>query len=189
VEEACRQLGEWQRGGRPDLTMCANVSARQLVDPAIVDVVANAIEASGVMPSTLCLEITESVLMEEPDHYADTLARLKELGVNLSVDDFGTGYSSLAYLQILPADFLKIDRSFVNRLGTSPRAAAIVRTIIDLAHSLDLGIVAEGVETETQAAELTRLGCDQAQGFLFARPAPAAEISPMLGEAAVPSPS
>ena len=181
VGEACRQLGEWQRQGRVDLAMCVNVSARQLVDDAIVTVVAEALEATGVIPSTLCLEITESVLMEDPDHYADTLARLKALGVNLSVDDFGTGYSSLAYLQVLPADFLKVDRSFVERLGTSPRAAAIVRTIIDLAHSLDLGVVAEGVETVEQADELTRLDCDQAQGFLFARPAPAEEIAPMLG--------
>jgi EAL domain-containing protein (putative c-di-GMP-specific phosphodiesterase class I) len=97
------------------------------------------------------------------------------------VDDFGTGYSSLAYLQVLPADFLKVDRSFVERLGTSPRAAAIVGTIIDLAHTLGLGVVAEGVETVEQADELTRLDCDQAQGFLFARPAPADQIADQLG--------
>jgi diguanylate cyclase (GGDEF)-like protein/PAS domain S-box-containing protein len=181
IGEATRQLGEWQRSGRPDLAMCVNVSARQLVDDAVVAVVAEALEDTGVIPSTLCLEITESILMEDPDHYADTLAQLKGLGVSLSVDDFGTGYSSLAYLQVLPADFLKVDRSFVERLGTNPRAAAIVGTIIDLAHSLDLGVVAEGVETEEQADELTRLDCDQAQGFLFARPAPAATITPMLG--------
>jgi len=180
VREACRQLGEWQRGQRPDLTMCVNVSARQLVDDAIVDVVAAALDESGVVPSTLCLEITESVLMEDPDHYAQTLARLKALGVALSVDDFGTGYSSLAYLQVLPADFLKVDRSFVERLGTSPRAAAIVGTIIDLAHSLGLEVVAEGVETREQADELAGLRCDQAQGFLFSRPAPADEITKLL---------
>jgi predicted signal transduction protein with EAL and GGDEF domain len=185
IEEACRQLGEWQRTGRPDLAMCVNVSARQLVDDAIVDVVAAALERTRVIPSTVCLEITESVLMEDPDQYGETLARLKELGVSLSVDDFGTGYSSLAYLQVLPADFLKVDRSFVERLGTNPRADAIVGTIIDLAHTLGLGVVAEGVETEAQAEVLTRLGCDQAQGYLFARPAPADEVTPKL---ALPAP-
>jgi diguanylate cyclase (GGDEF)-like protein/PAS domain S-box-containing protein len=181
IQEASRQLGVWQRSGRPDLAMCVNVSARQLLDDAIVGVVARALADNGVRPDTLCLEITESVLMEDPEHYADTLAQLKALGVSLSVDDFGTGYSSLAYLQVLPADFLKVDRSFVERLGANPRAAAIVGTIIDLAHSLDLGVVAEGVETLEQAEELTRLHCDQAQGYLFARPAPADEIAPMLG--------
>ncbi|HYF46278.1 MAG TPA: GGDEF domain-containing phosphodiesterase, partial [Acidimicrobiales bacterium] len=189
IAEACAQLGTWQQNGRPDLTMCVNVSARQLVDDAIVDVVEQALEDSGVEPSTLCLEITESVLMEEPDHYADRLARLKALGVALSVDDFGTGYSSLAYLQRLPADFLKIDKSFVDELGAGTNAASIVLTIIDLAHSLGLGVVAEGVETEVQAAVLTRLGCDQAQGFLYARPAPAEVISPMLGCAPSLSPA
>jgi diguanylate cyclase len=125
--------------------------------------------------------------MEDPDHYAATLDRLKDLGVSLSVDDFGTGYSSLAYLQRLPADYLKIDKSFVDELGASPRAAAIVGTIVDLAHSLDMLVVAEGVESEMQAEELARLGCDQAQGFLLARPAPAAVITPMLGRSQVSS--
>ena len=161
--------------------MCVNVSARQLADPAIVDLVEQAIATTGVTPATLCLEITESVLMEDLDHFAETLDQLKALGVALSVDDFGTGYSSLAYLRRLPADYLKIDKSFVDDLGTSEPAAAIVRTIVDLAHSLGLGVVAEGVETEVQAAELTRLGCDQAQGFLFARPAEAEAVSRLLG--------
>jgi diguanylate cyclase (GGDEF)-like protein len=181
LQAACEQLGIWQRDGRPDLTMCVNVSARQLADPTIVGLVERVLDTTGVTPATLCLEITESVLMEDLDHVAATLDRLKALGVSLSVDDFGTGYSSLAYLRRLPADFLKIDKSFVDDLGTSDTAAAIVRTIVDLAHSLGLGVVAEGVETEVQADALTALGCDQAQGFLFARPAPAEVVSRRLG--------
>jgi diguanylate cyclase (GGDEF)-like protein len=187
--EACRQLGAWQRQGRPDLSMCVNVSARQLADHGFVDEVGRALASSDLTPSTLCLEITESVLMEDLDLCADTLAELKRLGVALSVDDFGTGYSSLAYLQRLPADFLKIDKTFVDELGTSAAATAIVRTIIDLAHSLGLGVVAEGVETEVQAAALSVLGCDQAQGFLFARPAAADDVTPMLDAPAVTEPA
>jgi EAL domain-containing protein (putative c-di-GMP-specific phosphodiesterase class I) len=170
LQEACAQLGAWQRDGRPDLTMCVNVSARQLADPAIVDLVEQALATTGVTPATLCLEITESVLMEDLDHFAETLDQLKALGVALSVDDFGTGYSSLAYLRRLPADYLKIDKSFVDDLGTSEPAAVIVRTIVDLAHSLGLGVVAEGVETAPQAFALRAMGVESAQGWLYGRP-------------------
>ena len=171
--EACRQVADWRAAGRPNLRVTVNLSARQFADPDLIDAVAEALARAQLPPDALWLEITESVLMEEVKATADTLLALKRLGVHLAVDDFGTGYSSLSYLKRFPVDMLKIDRSFIDGLGTDPEDGAIVLAIVSLAQALRLGVVAEGVEYFHQLEVLHRLGCDAVQGFLLARPGPA----------------
>jgi diguanylate cyclase (GGDEF)-like protein len=173
LNEACHQLARWRAAGRSELRVTVNLSARQFSDPDLLAVVAAALEAAGLPGDALWLEITESVLMEEAESTAETLRALKGLGVHLSVDDFGTGYSSLSYLKRFPVDLLKIDRSFVDGLGTEAEDSAIVNAIISLARALRLGVVAEGVEHPAQLVELHRLGCTAVQGFLLAPPLPA----------------
>jgi diguanylate cyclase (GGDEF)-like protein len=177
LDEACRQLRAWQDSGQFDdaLILNVNVSARQLQQRDLVDSVRQILEAHQLDPRSLSLEITESCLMQDSD--AGQLRQLAALGVKLAIDDFGTGYSSLSYLSRLPIDTLKIDRSFVARLGQEPESTAVVQTIIALAHALGLSVTAEGIETSAQAAHLQTLGCTRGQGFLYARPAPAAELS------------
>ena len=136
--------------------------------------------ARGVSPGALQLEITEEFLMADRDRARSILTRLRDGGVQISIDDYGTGYSSLSYLRDLPIDELKLDRSFVFPMADDARAAALVASTIDLAHSLGLRIVAEGVETEVAYTELARLGCDQAQGYFMSRPVPAAELDHWL---------
>ena len=136
--------------------------------------------ARGLEPRALQLEITEEFLMADRDRARDILTRLRHSGVQISVDDFGTGYSSLSYLRDLPIDELKLDRSFVFPMADDARAAALVASAIDLAHSLGLRMVAEGVETDVAYTELTRLGCDQAQGYFMSRPVPAVELDHWL---------
>ena len=175
LDEAVGQAVRWQRED-PDaapVEMAVNLSARQLADPALVDVVTGALARHRFDPSLLVLEITETALMGEPEAALSTLTALRALGVGLAVDDFGTGYSSLTYLKQFPIDELKIDRSFVGGLGTDPGDSAIVASCIQLAHALGLRAVAEGVETETQRLALADLGCDLAQGYHYARPLPA----------------
>ena len=176
LDEACRQLRAWQDSGQLDdpLILNVNVSARQLQQPDLAASVRQILEAHDLNPRSLTLEITESCLMQDSD--AGQLRQLAALGVNLAIDDFGTGYSSLAYLSRLPIDTLKIDRSFVARLGQEPESTAVVQTIIALAHALGLSVTAEGIETSAQAAHLQTSGCTRGQGFLYARPAPAAEL-------------
>jgi diguanylate cyclase (GGDEF)-like protein/PAS domain S-box-containing protein len=173
LEEACRQWAQW-RDERPDAppAMAVNLSARQLAQPDLCGVVRAAVEAAGMDPSALCLEITESVLIEDRASIAKALHDLKHLGVTLAIDDFGTGYSALGYLRRLPIDILKIDSSFVSGLGDDPNGASILAAVIDLAHAVDMRTVAEGVETAEQLAELRRLCCDWAQGFYFDTPRP-----------------
>jgi diguanylate cyclase (GGDEF)-like protein len=171
--EACRQLAAWRAAGRTELRVTVNLSARQFSDPDLTAVVAEALARAGLPGDALWLEITESVLMEEVEAAADTLLALKRLGVHLSVDDFGTGYSSLSYLKQFPVDVLKIDRSFIDGLGTDPEDGAIVLAIVSLARALRLEVVAEGVEHLHQLEALQRLGCNAVQGFLLARPVPA----------------
>ena len=151
---------------------------------------------TGIDPGQLCLEITETTVMADAESSLEVLEKLRGLGVELAIDDFGTGYSSLSYLKRFPVDVLKIDRSFVDGLGHDPDDTAIVQAIMVLASSLGLSVTAEGVETDTQLAELVRLGCDRVQGYLFARPETAAEVSraalvirpTVIGPATVASP-
>ena len=176
--EACRQAQSWRTEypAMADLTVSVNLSGRQIAQSDLVTVVANVLFDTGLPPAALVLEITESVLMSDAEYAITVLRSLKNLGVRLSVDDFGTGYSSLSYLRRFPVDVLKVDRSFVAGLGTEADDSAIVRAIINLAESLSLETVGEGIETPTQLRALEELGCDKAQGYLFSRPLPAAEV-------------
>jgi EAL domain-containing protein (putative c-di-GMP-specific phosphodiesterase class I) len=179
LNEACRQTAAWNtlRAGTGQdearLNISVNVSAVQLAEPGFPDQVADAIEASGVNPDRLWLEITESALMRDADDAVVVLNALRDLGIHLEIDDFGTGYSSLSYLQRFPVETLKIDRSFVDDLDQRSDNAAIVRAIIGLGDSLAIPIIAEGVERPAQVARLQALGCHLAQGYLFGRPLPA----------------
>jgi diguanylate cyclase (GGDEF)-like protein len=181
LEEACRQLMEWREAElvSPTFTMAVNLSARQLAQADLVDSVAAALERTGAPPELVCLEITESVLMAETT--IDAIDALRALGVRLSIDDFGTGYSSLGYLRRFPVDSIKVDRSFVDGLGTESEDSAIVAAVVGLGHALGLSVVAEGVETELQLSELVALGCDRAQGYWFSRPQPADVFAAVVG--------
>jgi EAL domain-containing protein (putative c-di-GMP-specific phosphodiesterase class I) len=175
------QCAAW-RAQLPDRapTVAINISPRQFVQDDFVGLVAGALEATGADPADVCLEITESVLMDDLDVTVATLRRLKGLGVQLAVDDFGTGYSSLSYLRAFPVDIIKVDQSFVSGLGHDPEDSAIVQAVVHMGRALHLTTVAEGVETAHQLIELRELECDIAQGYHFARPAPADAITQML---------
>ena len=173
LRRACRQLADWRAAGGPmaDLYVTVNVSRKQLADAAFVGVVQDVLRETGLPPAAVGLEITESAIMDDPATAERTLLALKrEAGVRLSVDDFGTGYSSLSCLQRFPIDLLKIDRSFVRNVAGDRRDAAVMRTIVSLAHDLDMRVVAEGIEQPEQAAFLSAARCDLTQGYLFSRP-------------------
>jgi len=182
LDEACRQARRWQDRypSQPPLTMAVNLSARQLQGTGILDEVAETLQASGLPPETLVLEITESVVMENLEAVIDVLRRLRGLGVRLALDDFGTGYSSLSYLQRLPVDILKIDRSFINSMIEDSEQSAVARAIVKLGQSLDLETVAEGIESSEQLAALRELGCHSGQGYYFARPSDPAAVELLL---------
>jgi len=181
LRQSCLHARAWgARNGSP-LRVSVNLSARQHRDPDLVDLVERILTETRTDPATLCLEITENVLVNDADAAAQTLHALKGLGVRLSIDEFGTGHSSLGSLKRFPLDMLKVDRSFVSGLGTDTEDAAIVTAIINLAHSLGLQTVADGVETKEQVDELRALGCDVGQGFYFARPRPSDAIAELLG--------
>jgi len=186
LEESTFQCREWQAHGFPGLTLSVNVSARQLQDPGFYDDVQDALDASGLDPDDLVLEVTESVLVVDILQIGAMMQRVRELGAHLALDDFGTGYSSLLYLQGLPIDRLKIDRCFVSGLDAADHDATIIRTVVDLAHSLGITVVAEGVETVAELRGVGALGCDEAQGFLLGRPR-AAHLQPLECTARVPS--
>jgi EAL domain-containing protein (putative c-di-GMP-specific phosphodiesterase class I) len=169
IGEGVRRLAAWDRAGLAPLRMAVNVSARQFRNESFVEQVDRALRAGGVDPRRLELELTEGVLVENREEAICILKRLKALGVQVAVDDFGTGYSSLSYLSFLPIDCLKIDRSFVHRVTEGGRDAAIAQAIISLSHALGLRVLAEGVETAAQAEFLRAHGCDECQGFHFAR--------------------
>jgi diguanylate cyclase (GGDEF)-like protein/PAS domain S-box-containing protein len=183
LAESCRQAARWRANGPRTLppTVHVNLSPRQFAEPHLIDLVAGALADTGTDPDRLCLEVTERALAANPASAATTLKRLSGLGVRVSVDDFGTGYSSLASLQYLPLSSLKIDRSFVARLDLAPSDDAMVAAVIGLGHTLGLTVIAEGVETPAQLARLDELGCDYAQGHLFARPDTASRIGELLG--------
>jgi EAL domain-containing protein (putative c-di-GMP-specific phosphodiesterase class I) len=180
MEEACRQAQSWRQTGWPDLTISVNLSALQFRRAGLIETVAGALERSGLPPHLLELELTESILLQDVENNLETVRQLKALGVRLSIDDFGTGYSSLSYLKRFAVDRLKIDRSFVRDISTDPDDAAIVRAVIQLARSLRLGTIAEGVETQEQLAFLREEGCEEVQGYLISRPLTATALSVFL---------
>ena len=181
LDRACAQMRRWQEEfARPDLSVAVNVSARQVANTGLVAAVEASLRASGLHPRTLTIELTESTLMQDLACSATTLEQLRGLGVGIALDDFGTGYSSLAYLKALPIDALKIDRSFIANVGRDPSDAAIVAAIVSLAGSLDLRVVAEGVEEEHQLEYLRSRGCGYAQGYHFAAPLPAEGFARLL---------
>jgi diguanylate cyclase (GGDEF)-like protein len=174
LEEACRRATEWgyQNAHSPTITMCVNLSMRQLQDTDLVDKVERALRRAALDPDRLKLEITETMVMEDEQHVIGVLRDLRALGVRIALDDFGSGFSALNYVKDLPVDDLKIDKSFIDGLGEDPVNDTIVRLIVDFAHTLGLKVTAEGVENERQVASLTAMGCDLAQGFYFSKPLP-----------------
>jgi diguanylate cyclase (GGDEF)-like protein/PAS domain S-box-containing protein len=182
AREACRQMRVWQQAGAKVPPVAINLSARQFQQKNLDADLRQVLTETGVDPALLQFEITESLLMKDPEAAAGTLRGLKKLGATIAVDDFGTGYSSLAYLKRFPLDELKIDRAFINDIVTDPDDAAITLAIISLAHSLNLKVVAEGVETEAQLNLLALHSCDEMQGYYFSRPVAAAELEVMLRE-------
>jgi diguanylate cyclase (GGDEF)-like protein/PAS domain S-box-containing protein len=182
LDTACAQAAAWSatRDAVRPLGISVNLSVRQLTQRDLEATVADALQRSSIDPASLGLEITESVLLEEPDGVGDTLTRVSRLGVRFVLDDFGTGYSSLAYLARLPIDGLKVDRSFVDELGRDERSTAITTAIVRMAHALSLQVTAEGVENELQARALSALGCELAQGYHFHRPLAPEGVSALL---------
>ena len=185
LEQACRQAAIW-RATHPDFTIAVNVSGRQLREASFPDTVRRALEEAQLPPENLCLEMTESILMERDDAGIAMLCELRGEGVHLAIDDFGTGYSSLGALRRLPADQLKIDRSFVSSLPEDDDAGTIAWAVVRLGHTLGMSVLAEGVETVQQREALLGFGCDHAQGWLFGRPVPPEEFGTALRQAAVP---
>jgi diguanylate cyclase (GGDEF)-like protein len=183
LEHACEQLRQWQGSVAPGLRLSVNISVGQVADgERLFRAVEAAVLKSGIEPSTLELELTESHLMQDIHEKASLLHRLGELGVGLSIDDFGTGYSSLSYLKTLPVDSIKIDSSFVRDIHTDANDEAIIKAILAMAHSLHLSVVAEGVETEAQFRALKELGCDEYQGFHSSPAMPPAQFAAWCGE-------
>ncbi len=182
IEQACRQAALWQRL-RPDAApvgVAVNLSPRQLADPELIHHIEASIEANGIEPSTLWLELTESTVLDDTTYVEATLGSLNRLGVRLVLDDFGVGFSSLGYLKRLPLSMVKLDRSFVENVTESPHDAAIVRAVSEMAETIGLGVVAEGVETEEQVRAARDLGCGYAQGFHFSEPVPASYVERLL---------
>jgi diguanylate cyclase (GGDEF)-like protein len=181
LERACRDHRQW-RANHADgqLDLAVNVSVRQLMGQRFTELVSDVIETTGIAPSELVLEVTEGVFIRDAERALIVLGDLRELGIRLAIDDFGTGYSSLGYLRQFPVDILKIDQSFVAALGRDPNVTAIVASTTDLAHTLGLTVVAEGVETRDQCDALLSIGCDFGQGYFFHRAVPAIEIEQLL---------
>jgi len=180
LTEACRQAKAWQDAGLPSLRVSVNLSSRQFRSEALFDAVSEALRASNLPPQLLELELTESLLIENVEHAMGVMGKLKAIGTAISIDDFGTGYSSLAYLKRFPIDSLKIDKAFVRDIATSPKDAAIVKTISALARSLGIGLIAEGVEEPWQVGFLRAQNCTEMQGYFFSRALPAEELAAAL---------
>jgi len=177
--QACERLAQWQLTN-PSMTVAVNLSVRQIASPGIVELVADALAHSGVHPDTVCLEITESVFMNDADYYGETLLMLRALGVLLAIDDFGTGYSSLSYLKRFPVDAVKVDKAFIEGLGADPHDSALVAAIVAMADALGLLVTAEGVESPEQLRILRTLQCQRGQCFYLAQPMPAAEMDRLV---------
>ena len=179
LNEACKQAKTWLDNGYP-LVMAVNLSSIQFKRGNLLETIANALKNNDLPAHMLELELTESILLQDVDGVMNNLHKLKAMGVKLSIDDFGTGYSSLSYLKRMAIDKLKVDQSFVADLATSADDKAIVRTIIQLGHSLQLTVIAEGVENAEQLALLKKYGCDEAQGYFFSKPVPIHEAAALL---------
>jgi EAL domain-containing protein (putative c-di-GMP-specific phosphodiesterase class I) len=182
LREACSELMRWRANGRPDMRIAVNFSARQFFQPRFHETVMQVLSEVGLPPDALELEITESLLVQNNEENVSLLKQLSATGVQLSLDDFGTGYSSLSYLQRFPIDALKIDRSFVNGIDHDENQTAIVTAIIAMAHSLRLKVIAEGVESRSQAAFLKEHGCITVQGYFYSEPVPASDFNRLLHE-------
>ena len=180
LKAACEYTHAWHRGGAAPLRVAVNLSARQFAQASLVSDVARILDMTGLQPEALELEITESMVMGNPEQAIQTLRQLKSMGISLSIDDFGTGYSSLGYLKRFPLDHIKIDRSFIKDIPEDNDDATITRTIIAMAHNLRLKVIAEGVETEAQLKFLREHGCDEMQGYYFSRPLPGGEFIALL---------
>jgi len=188
LEEACRQVLQWQtqfpaQDGEELLRVSVNLSARQFKHPHLITEITRIVDASGLDPRALTLEVTESIGIEDVWATRVTLMKLKELGLLLALDDFGTGYSALSYLKSYPFDTLKLDRAFIDGLGHDTEDTAIVHAAIAFAKALNLSVTAEGIETESQLAELRKLGCDHGQGYYFSKPMDPASVTILLANA------
>jgi EAL domain-containing protein (putative c-di-GMP-specific phosphodiesterase class I) len=174
MREACNRIVGWQAelNWNPPLSIGVNLSQQQFTQPDLIYRLSEILEQTGLPPERLHLEIVEDIVMDNAELAIATLARLRQLQVQINIDDFGTGYSSLSRLQSFPIDALKIDRSFVNKMISNPESLEIVRAIVTLAHNLGLDAIAEGVETKEQVEQLRSLGCDYAQGYFYSRPLP-----------------
>jgi diguanylate cyclase (GGDEF)-like protein/PAS domain S-box-containing protein len=181
LEQACERLVQWHHTD-PSMSVAVNLSVRQTAAPNIAGVIEDVLRRSGARAENLCLELTESLFMEDVVFFEKTLTSLKLLGAKLSIDDFGTGYSSLSYLKRFPVDAVKVDRTFIDGLGSDPHESALVAAIVAMAEALDLEVTAEGVESADQLAHLKELRCQRAQGFYLARPMPAVDIDRLIAE-------
>ncbi|RJF97485.1 putative bifunctional diguanylate cyclase/phosphodiesterase [Noviherbaspirillum saxi] len=188
IHQACMQNKAWQQAGLPPIRVAVNLSPKQLSAPGLIDFIAQCLSTSGLDPSHLELELTESASMDDPDTIIPLMHKLKTLGVRLSIDDFGTGYSNMQYLKNFPVDSLKMDGSFVREITTDSRSLAIADAIVAMAHRLGLQVVAEMAETEDQVMLLASHGCDHVQGYYFSRPVGAAECAELLHAARLPLP-
>jgi len=188
LEEACAQARVWQDRYRdsPPPMVSVNLSVRQFQTPNMASYIGHLLKETGLSSSTLCVEITESLAMEDAPLAMSTFEELKGMGLRLAIDDFGTGYSSLSYLRRFPVDYLKIDRSFVDGLGQVAEDTIIASGIISLAHSLGLKVVAEGVERDEQLTLLREMRCDQAQGHYFSKPLSSEEAEKLLAKGSLP---
>jgi EAL domain-containing protein (putative c-di-GMP-specific phosphodiesterase class I) len=185
LEQACRQVTTWNAVRDVPLSVGVNVSGRQLEQPGFADLVARVLNETGCKPSWLLLEITESMFIGAMDVAAPTLGQLRAMGVHVALDDFGTGYSSLTYLRQLPVDVLKVDRSFVTGVDVRSDQLSLVSAVVNMARSLSMRTIAEGVEVEEERAALATIGCDGVQGYLYGRPQPASVVEPLLGGTSV----
>lgn len=170
LNEACKQNKKWQKSGFKPMAVAVNFSARQFLQHDLLETVFNVLRETKLDPSFLEIEITENSIMQDTESNIEMLKNLKQKGIKISLDDFGTGYSSLSYLKRFPIDILKIDRSFVKEIETNKEDAAIVKSIIDLAHSLSFNVIAEGVENKKQLDLLKGFNCDQVQGYYISKP-------------------
>jgi EAL domain-containing protein (putative c-di-GMP-specific phosphodiesterase class I) len=180
IEAACRQLHFWTEQGFSQWTLSLNLSPVQFEQPDIFQIISSMLEKYNLPPSRLILEVTESTALKNLDRSIELLNAFNHAGIVVSIDDFGTGYSNLLMLSVLPAKELKIDRSFVTSMLGNEKSYKLVETIISIARTMEMNVVAEGIETEEQEAVLTRLGCDYLQGYLFSRPLPAEQVPWLL---------